>query len=348
MTEQEKWNAVVARDAYADGIFVFAVRSTRIYCNPSCPSKRPGKSQVVFFASGREAETFGFRPCLRCKPNEGGRSAQIIMINRVRTYIENNLDRKLTLSILSAQAGISRYHFQRTFKRLVGVSPRKNIQALRLAKMKGSLLNGETVTRAIYKAGFSSRSRFYEHGSHKFGMTPGTLRRGGAGMRITYAIVDSPLGRLLVGGTKFGICAVCIGDSEANLERALAEDYPSAERQRDDGAHSDWVALIRSYLGGKEFKLEVPVDSQGTRFQSRVWSAIKWIPYGMTTTYSESARAIGDAKAVRAVARACATNPVALIVPCHRVIGQDGKLHGYRWGEERKQHLLVLEQHVRS
>jgi AraC family transcriptional regulator of adaptative response/methylated-DNA-[protein]-cysteine methyltransferase len=266
------------------------------------------------------------------------------MIDRLRAYISNNLDKKLTLSILSAQVGISQYHLQRTFKRIVGVSPRQYIGALRLAKMKRSLLKGETVTRAIYSAGFSSRSRFYENGTYKFGMSPGVLRRGGVGMRISYTIVSSSLGRLLVGGTEFGICAVCMGDSDETVKRALSEQYPSADLQRDDEALRESVSQIVKYVAGEEANLNLPLDIQATAFQWRVWAEIKSIPYGATRSYSKIANAIGQPQAARAVARACATNPVALIVPCHRVIGEDGKLHGYRWGKERKQQLLRLEQ----
>jgi AraC family transcriptional regulator of adaptative response/methylated-DNA-[protein]-cysteine methyltransferase len=270
------------------------------------------------------------------------------MIDRLRAYVEDNLDKKLTLSTLSAEVDVSPYHLQRTFKRLVGVSPRKYVEGLRLAKMKRSLLNGQTVTKAIYGAGFSSRSRFYENGSYKFGMSPGVLRRGGAGMRITYAIVDSPLGRLLVGGTEFGICAVCMGDSDKAVERALSEQYPSANLQRNDESMSESVPQIIRYLSGEGFNLNLPLDIQATTFQSRVWNKIRSIPYGATASYSQIAVAVGKPKAARAVARACATNPVALIVPCHRVVGEDRKLHGYRWGKERKQQLLRLEQSTDS
>jgi AraC family transcriptional regulator of adaptative response/methylated-DNA-[protein]-cysteine methyltransferase len=266
------------------------------------------------------------------------------MVDKLRDYIANNLDKKLTLSILSGQVGISPYHLQRTFKRIVGVSPRQYIGALRLAKMRHSLLRGETVSKAIYGAGFSSRSRFYENGSYKFGMSPGVLRRGGAGMRISYTIISSPLGRVLVGCTRFGICAVCMGDSDEKVRGALSEEYPSADLQRDDAALAEWVSQIAKYFAGEEPNLNLPVDIQATAFQWRVWGEIKSIPYGATRSYSKIARALGQPHATRAVARACATNPVALIVPCHRVIGEDGKLHGYRWGKERKQQLLQLEQ----
>ncbi|HXZ89715.1 MAG TPA: methylated-DNA--[protein]-cysteine S-methyltransferase, partial [Candidatus Dormibacteraeota bacterium] len=315
---------------------------------PSCPAKRAAMRQVLFFSTPAEAERSGFRPCRRCKPNENVKSPQVLMIDRLRIYIENNLDKKLPLSTLSAEAGVSPYHLQRTFKRIVGASPRKYIEALRLAKMKRSLLNGETVTKAIYTAGFSSRSRFYENGSYRFGMSPGVLRRGGLGMRIRYTIVNCSLGKLLVAGTEFGICAVCIGDSDSAVERALSEQYPSAIHQRSEESMREWVQQITKYLSGETYNLNLPLDIQATTFQSRVWREIKSIPYGATASYSKIALAIGNPKAARAVARACATNPVALIVPCHRMVGEDGKLHGYRWGKGRKQQLLRLEERTNT
>lgn len=344
LSDEDKWDAVHKRNRLCDGRFVFAVRSTGIYCNPSCPAKRPAMRQVLFFSSSAEAEASGFRPCRRCKPNESGRPPQVLIIDRLCAYVENNLDKKLTLSALSVEVGVSPYHLQRTFKRIVGVSPRRYIETLRLAKMKRSLLKGETVTKAIYAAGFSSKSRFYENGPYRLGMSPGALRRGGAGMRIRYTIVVCPLGRLLVAATEFGVCAVCMADSDRTVETALSEQYPSANLQRDDESMHEWVAEILTYLSGEKYKLKIPLDIQATTFQSRVWDQIKSIPYGATASYSEIAIAVGKPKAARAVARACATNPVALIVPCHRVIGEDGKLHGYRWGKDRKQQLLQLEQ----
>jgi len=344
LTDAEKWDALRNRNWRYDGSFVFAVRSTGVYCNPSCPAKRSTMREVVFFSSSAEAESSGFRPCRRCKPNENGASPQLLMISRLCRYVENNVEKKLTLSTLSAQVGLSPYHLQRTFKRIVGVSPRKYIETLRLARMKRSLLKGETVTKAIYHAGFSSKSRFYENGSYRFGMSPGSLRRGGAGMRVRYTIVECSLGRLLVAGTEFGICAVCMGDSDPIVERALSEQYPSAKLHRNDESMRQWVAEISKYLSGGKLKLNLPLDLQATTFQSDVWDQIKSIPYGATSSYSEIAIALGKPNAARAVARACATNPVALIVPCHRVIGEDGNLHDYRWGKDRKRELLRLEQ----
>ncbi|HXX72723.1 MAG TPA: bifunctional DNA-binding transcriptional regulator/O6-methylguanine-DNA methyltransferase Ada [Candidatus Acidoferrales bacterium] len=345
LTETEKRNAIRKRDRLYDGRFIFAVRSTGIYCNPSCPAKRASSSQVLFFPSSAEAERSGFRPCQRCKPNENSKPPQTFIVERLCDYIQKNLDKKLNLLTLSAEVGLSQYYLQRIFKRIVGVTPRQYIETLRLVRMKRSLMKGETVTKAIYSAGFSSKSRFYEKGSYRFGMSPGVLRRGGAGMRIRYTIASCPLGRLLVAGTEFGICAVCMADSEGTVERALSEQYPSAILQRNDESMREWVAEIQDYLSGDNVGLNLPIDTPtATAFQAKVWNQIGAIPYGRTASYTNIAVALGKPKAARAVARACATNPVALLIPCHRVIGEDGELHGYRWGNERKQRLLRLEQ----
>ncbi len=343
-TEDKRWRAVLARNGNFDGTFVFAVRSTGIYCKPSCAARRPNRAQVVFFSGPDAAELSGFRPCRRCRPRDLGSSPRAVLIARVCKHIEANLDTKLSLSTLSAEAGISPYHFQRIFKQVVGISPRQYVEARRLSKMKRSLRNGQTVEKALYGAGFSSRSRLYEKVPNQIGVNPGTLRRGGVGLSIEYTIVDCPLGRLLVGATARGICAVCMGDSDAAVEAALTEDYPSADIRRNDKRMRRWVNTLTNYLGGQEFDLNLPVDVRATAFQWRVWSEIKSVPYGNTTTYSKIANALGEPNAARAVARACATNPVSLVIPCHRVVGEDGGPHGYRWGKKRKQALLLLEQ----
>lgn len=347
LSDDEKWRTVLSRDYYFDGTFVFGVRSTGIYCKPSCPARRAGREQVVFFSGPDEAEQSGFRPCRRCRPQDVGPSPRAELIGRVCNYIESNLDRKLTLSSLSAHAGISPYHLQRVFKRFVGISPRQYVEARRVAKMKRSLRNGETVTKSLYRAGFSSRSRLYGKVPNRFGMSPGTFRRGGLGLRIEYTIMDCPLGRLLVGATGRGICAVCMGDSDAAVEAALFEDYPSAEIYRSDEGMRRWVTAFTNYFAGQHFNPDLPIDVQATAFQWRVWKEIQSVPYGGVTTYGKIASAMGAPHAARAVARACATNPVSLVVPCHRVIGEDGGLRGYRWGEKRKKALLLLEQTAR-
>src|SRR2546425_1576954 len=346
LSDDEKWKAVLSRNDSFDGAFVFAVRSTRIYCRPSCPARRPTKEHVIFFPGSIEAEQSGFRPCHRCQPRDMGPSPRDKLVDHICKYIEANLQGKLTLATLSRQVGVSPYHFQRTFKRFLGVSPRQYVEARRLARMKRFLRNGETVNNSLYNAGFSSRSRVYENVRGRFGVNPGDFRRGGEGLQIRYSIIDSPLGRLLVAATERGVCGVYIGDSDAFVERSLAEDYPSATFYRSDEGMKEWTGAFAKYFDGEHLALNLPVDVKATAFQSRVWKIIQSIPFGKTTTYGQIARELGEPEASRAVARACATNPVALVIPCHRVIGKDGNLRGYRWGKRRKQTLLRLEQTV--
>jgi len=343
LPHDEKWRAVLSRDDRFDGAFVFAVRSTGIYCRPSCPARRPSKQQVLFFPGPIEAEQCGFRPCHRCQPREAGPSPKAKFVDLACRYIEANLQGKLSLAILSRQVGLSPYHFQRTFKKVLGISPREYIKARRLARMKRFLRNGETVNDSLYNAGFSSRSRVYENVQEGFGVNPGELRRGGESLRIQYSIIDSPLGRLLVAGTERGVCGVCIGDSDRFVENSLAEDYPYAILSRSDEAMEEWTEAFAKYFDGEHLALNLPLDVKATAFQLRVWKAIQSIPFGKTTTYGKIARELGEPEASRAVARACATNPVALVIPCHRVIGKDGSLRGYRWGIRRKHALLKLE-----
>jgi len=339
-TDSQMWAAALARDSRCDGSFVFAVRSTGIYCKPSCPAKRPSRDRVVFFPAPAEAEESGFRPCHRCHPRENGSYRAVV--DQVCKYIEANLDHKLTLSNLSAHAGLSPYHLQRTFKQAVGLSPREYIQTRRLAKMKLLLKNGHTVTKALYGAGFSSRSRFYGS-SNQFGMSAGAFRRGGEGLRVRYSIATCPLGRLLVAATSRGLCAVFMGDSDTIVESALSKEYPHAALHRTNSGLQKWITPIINYFDGREVSLNLPLDIQASTFQRRVWKEIQSIPYGSTSTYSEIASELGQPSAARAVAKACATNPVSLVIPCHRVVGKNGDLRGYRWGEKRKQDLLTLE-----
>lgn len=346
-TDAEKWKAVVERDETKDGLFVIAVRSTGIYCKPSCPSRHPNLGQVLFFSQPNEAEKAGFRACKRCHPQDARPSAGAELIERTCKYIEANLDEKLTLVKLSRQAGLSPFHFQRTFKRLLGISPRQYIEARRLGKVKRSLTNGETVTNSLYNAGFTSKSRLYEKTPLQLGVSPGIFRRGGEGLRIHYTIVDSSVGRVLLGATERGACAVCMGASDEAVEAALREDYFAADLRRDDEGMKKWAEALVNYFDGHEFPRNLPLDVQATAFQWRVWKEIRSIPYGQTETYSGIARSLGMPEAARAVARACATNPVALVIPCHRVIGKNGNLRGYAWGLKRKKTLLSLENKAR-
>ena len=340
MNDDQQWQLVLARDSRADGKFVTAVLSTKIYCRPSCPARHPLRKNVTFFPSPAEAERAGFRPCRRCRPNEP--DAQAEQIRRVCRYIETHLDDPLTLDELSRQANLSPFHLQRTFKKLVGVSPRKYAEAQRMKRLKLQLKNGDTVTASIYEAGYRSISRLYAN--NHLGMTPGDYRRGGSGMKIGYTIVNSPLGRMMVAATGRGVCFVGFGDTDAFLISELKKDYPTAEVQRDKTGFSKWVNAIVENLNGRRPHLDLPLDVQGTAFQRQVWEALQAIPYGSTRTYGEIAKSLGKPNAARAVGRACATNPVSIVIPCHRAVGSNGELTGYYWGVERKKRLLAKEQ----
>jgi AraC family transcriptional regulator, regulatory protein of adaptative response / methylated-DNA-[protein]-cysteine methyltransferase len=347
------WHAVQTRDRTADGTFVYAVRSTGIYCRPSCPSRKPRREQVVFFSIPQAAEQQGFRECKRCQPSKARLSdPRTEAVARVCREIEarirdgadiNGDDTPLTLAALSSPRGLSPHQLERAFRAVMGITPRQYADALRMHRLKSQLRKGDDVTTALYDAGFGSSSRLYERAPSQLGMTPATYRRGGAGMDIRYTIVDSPLGRLLVAATGRGISALYLGESDARLESALAKEYPRAALRRDRNGLEGWLGKILSHLRGREPHLDLPTDVQATAFQRRVWEELRRIPYGTTKTYTQVASAIGRPNAVRAVARACATNPVSVVVPCHRVVREDGKLAGYRWGLDRKRALLEHE-----
>ncbi len=339
--DSEKWGAVLARDARMDGVFMVGVRTTGIYCKPSCSSKHPFRENVQFFSGPDEAEKAGFRACKRCRPRE--QSSHSELITRITEFVNQNLDGKLTLENLSHEVGLSPFHLQRVFKKALGISPRQYVEAQRLERVKRSLSRGETVTDSVYDAGFTSTSRLYEKGSKMLGVHPGTFRRGGEGLSIQFTILDSPIGRLLLGATEKGICTVCIGASDEAVESVLREDYYAADLARNDEGMRSWRENFRSYFEGQRFPAGLPIDVTGTAFQWRVWRALQSIPYGSTASYSGIAEAIGEPKAARAVARACATNRVAVVIPCHRAVGRDGELHGYRWGMKRKRALLEQE-----
>ena len=341
MQSETQWRQVMERDARQDGRFVFAVRTTGIYCRPSCPSRRPRRDSVEFFPDPKQAERAGYRACLRCKPTEI--SSQARAVTRARQLLDE-AEGVMTLAELSKRVGVSPFHLQRLFKRATGLSPREYQSARRMQHVKHGLRKGDDVTTALYDAGFGSPSRLYEKASQQLGMTPGAYRRGGAGMTIQYAIVPSPLGRLLVAATSRGLCAVRFGESAAELERELREEFSSAEVHRDDAALRPYLQPLLASLRGENVTMDLPLDVRATAFQKKVWDALREIPAGETRSYSEVARTIGDPKAVRAVATACASNPVAIAVPCHRVVRSDGDLAGYRWGIERKKKLLEQEQ----
>ncbi len=335
--------AVASHDARMDGAFVYAVRSTGIYCRPSCPSRRPHTKHMVFFREPEAAERAGFRPCLRCLPRLGASSPQEEIIRRVCKEIESNSDGVVSLRTLAGRTGLTASHVQRTFRRATGITPRQYADALRVARLKSELRKGKDVTTALHEVSYGSASRLYERSDAHLGMTPATYRRGGQGMEISYTVVPCSLGRVLVAATERGISAVYLGDRDSALVAALRREYPRAEIRNGSGEHSNWVHAIVQYLAGTNPRLNLPTDVVATAFQRRVWEALQAIPPGKTRTYSEVARSIGRPSAIRAVARACATNPTSLVVPCHRVVRSDGSLGGYRWGLERKQSLLDHE-----
>ena len=342
--ETLRWQAVLARDARADGTFVFAVRSTGIYCRPSCPARRPRRAQVAFFPRPEAAEEAGFRACRRCRPHEAaGADPGITLVQQACRYIEEHLDGPLSLRAISTRFDLGPHALQRVFMRILRITPRQYVDACRMDRVKARLRAREAVASALYAAGYGSSSRLYERAPARLGMTPATYRRGGRHMRIGYTIAGSPLGRLLVAATERGVCAVSLGDSDARLETALRAEYPEAEIHRDERGLGTWVGALTSYLEGVRPHLALPLDIQATAFQHRVWETLQAIPYGETRSYAEIARAIGRPTGARAVARACATNPVSLVIPCHRVVRGDGGLGGYRWGLERKRALLDRE-----
>lgn len=338
------WRAVERRDASYDGRFVYAVSSTKIYCRPSCASRRPTRSRVEFYSAPGDAEQAGYRACKRCRPGSGDASRIERAVADATAFISAHAAEPITLQRLARRVRVSPFHLQRAFKRVMGVTPREYRDAERRKLLASRLRSGDTVSRATYEAGFGSSSRVYESAARAMGMSPATIRKGGAGQRIQFGIVTSPLGRLLVAYTERGVCSVAIGDDDAALERDLRAAFPRAEIRSAGGAINEWIAAIVASLHGNGSAASVPTDVRGTAFQLRVWNALQRIPRGTTLSYSQVAERIGQPTAVRAVARACATNPVALVVPCHRVIREDGDLGGYRWGLDRKEALLASEQ----
>lgn len=338
----ERWKAVLTRDRRADGGFVYGVTSTGVFCRPSCPSRRPLRANVRFFDSPGEAERGGFRACRRCRPLESADEPWIAKVARACRRIANT-DQRLPLATLAGQAGSSPYHFLRNFQRIVGVSPREFADARRFDGVKRRLREQGDVTTAIVDAGYGSSSRFYERAVPRLAMTPVTYRDGGRGQTIRYAVAASPIGRVLVGATERGICRVALGDSDKTLLEALRAEFPRADVvHAQDGLHA-WVTQVVGRLAGRVPSVELPLDIRGTAFQWQVWTALMAIPEGETRTYGDVARALGRPSAARAVARACSSNPAALVIPCHRVVPAAGGVGGYRWGVERKKRILARE-----
>jgi AraC family transcriptional regulator of adaptative response/methylated-DNA-[protein]-cysteine methyltransferase len=342
--EDQWWDAVMTRDASRDGQFFFAVSSTGVYCRPSCPAKRPRRENVRFFVRPEDAERAGFRACLRCKPKSAAGSPQAGLVKSICRFIEQHLDEPITLARLGDEFGQSPFHLQRTFKKALGISPKAYADSCRMGLLKRNLRAGHNVTRALYDAGYGSSSRLYERTASQLGMTPDKYRRGAIAATIRYTCVASPLGRLLVAATDKGICSIQFGGSDDELAEGLKREFPFAARKRHDESMRPWSSALLSQLRGQTLNQALPLDIQATAFQRRVWSYLQSLPLGATRSYREVAKAIGRPSAARAVARACATNPVAVAVPCHRVVREDGGLGGYRWGLERKQALLEMEQ----
>ena len=349
---QRLWSAVLSRDASFDGRFVYAVCSTGIYCRPTCPSRRPRQSQALFFAEPEEAQSAGYRPCRRCCPDRPGENAELV--RRASKYIDEYIETHDSLPLLaevSESVGVADSRLRSVFRQETGLTPAQYARAQRLGSFKALLRDGESVASATFDAGYGSSSRIYENASEQLGMTPASYRKGGAGAVIRYIIADSALGVLLVAGTASGVCAVKLGDDPKVLVAELRDEFPAAEILRvepndhapESTALQGWVSAILEYLDGRRVDIDLPLDVVATLFQWRVWRQLQAIPAGDTRTYQQLAEELQQPAASRAVGRACATNPVAPIVPCHRAVRKDGGLAGYRWGLHRKEALLEME-----
>lgn len=342
-----RWRAVVDRDPAADGVFVCAVRTTGIYCRPTCPARRPLRQNVRFHATCRDAERAGFRPCKRCRPNEASPSERRAAAVARACRLIDQAEELPRLSELARAVGMSRYHFHRVFKAQTGLTPRSYAAARRAGRVRDELTRRKTVTEAIYGAGFRSSGRFYESSGETLGMTPTAFRAGGQGTSIRFAIGESWLGPILVAASEKGVCAILLGDDPDELARDLQDRFPDAQLVGGDADFERLVAQVVGFLQSPSVGLDLPLDIRGTAFQRRVWDALRQIPSGSTATYSEIAERIGQPRSVRAVAQACAANALAVAIPCHRVVRTDGSLSGYRWGVERKAKLLDHEHGTR-
>jgi AraC family transcriptional regulator of adaptative response/methylated-DNA-[protein]-cysteine methyltransferase len=341
--DEERWQAVKRRDAAFDGKFVFAVSTTGVFCRPSCTSRPAKRENVSFFPTLTEAEKAGYRACKRCRPERfGAPDPQVEAVKRACARIDE-AEEAPKLAALAASAGLSPYHFHRVFKAITGVTPKAYAAETRARRAADKLRTAGTVTEAIYDAGFNSSSRFYESTAARLGMTPGALRRGGAGASIRFAVGQASLGAVLVAATDKGVCAILLGDDPETLVRDLQDRFPRAELKGGDVDFERMVAEVVGLVEAPGQRLDLPLDIRGTAFQQKVWAALRAIPAGKTASYTEIARAIGQPKAVRAVAQACAANALAIAIPCHRVVRADGDLSGYRWGVERKRKLIDRE-----
>ncbi|MHB8214983.1 MAG: bifunctional DNA-binding transcriptional regulator/O6-methylguanine-DNA methyltransferase Ada [Candidatus Sulfotelmatobacter sp.] len=344
LDDDQRWDAVVARDGRHNGEFVFAVATTGVYCRPSCPARRPRRENVTFYSRPEQAEKAGFRACLRCGPRSASGNPQADLAKEICRYIEQHLDEPITLARLGEEFLHSPFHLQRRFKAALGITPREYADSCRMRLLKRNLQAGDNVTRAMYDAGYGSSSRLYEKTTSQLGMTPDKYRRGAIAASIRYACADSPLGRMLIAATDKGVCSIQFASSDGELIEGLKREFPFAVRKPDEGGLKAWVVVLLSKMTGQELTAALPLDIRATAFQRRVWTYLQSIPFGATQSYSQVAKGIGQPSASRAVARACATNPVAVAIPCHRVVREDGSISGYRWGVERKKALLEMEQ----
>ena len=343
ITDDWRYDAVQTRNRAFDGIFYFGVRTTGIFCRPSCSSRTPRPENVSYFATPNDAKAAGFRACLRCKPSSDYRVDKNAKIVAHALDLLKSVDSEIaTIDELSSNLNISASQLQRIFKAVLGLTPKEVMDMMRIENFKENV-KASDVTTSLYDSGFGSSRSLYEKAAQHMGMTPAVYKKGGKGMKINYTIVDSPLGKLMVAATERGICAVSFGDDEQTLRNELSAEFFASEIEDDGAGLKDAVNAILKSLDGEKTILTLPLDLRASAFQMRVWSELRKIPYGETRSYKEIAEAVGNPNAVRAVARACATNPVALVNPCHRVIGSNGKLSGYRWGIERKAQLLKKE-----
>ncbi|MFC5429233.1 bifunctional DNA-binding transcriptional regulator/O6-methylguanine-DNA methyltransferase Ada [Paraburkholderia denitrificans] len=340
-TDAERWEALAARDSHADGAFFYGVRTTGVFCRPSCASRLPRRDNVAFFDTADAARSAGFRECKRCRP--GGLPRELEIVQRARAVLDADPQARLTLADLSDAVHLSPFHLQRLFKRVLGVSPRQYQAARRGAVLRDALGQGANVTRASADAGFGSTSRLYQSVPAELGMAPSAYRRKGAGLTIRYASAPTPLGLVLVAATDKGICQIAFGDDAPALAAALHAGFSNADCVEDRAAVAPFIAQIDAYLHGRRERFDLPLDLAPTAFQQRVWDALQRIPYGETRSYTQIAETLGAPRAVRAVASACASNPVALAIPCHRVVQKSGSLAGYRWGLARKAALIDAE-----
>lgn len=339
----ERWEAVIGRDATADGQFVYAVQSTGVYCRPTCPSRKPGRKMVSFYDRPADAEQVGFRPCLRCSPTGTDATGQEMRIRAACEFMDQHFDEEIRLADIAAKAGLSPFYFHRVFRSVMGITPRQYLASRRIGRFKSSVREGNSVTHAIYESGYGSSSRLYENAATELGMSPASYKKGGKGTKIKFATTSSTLGRVIVAATDKGVCKVAFGDSDDELERDLRNEFTDADLLRSDSSFRALFKALKGCLEGRGGGQDLPLDIGGTAFQRKVWEALRKIPAGETRSYGEVAQAIGQPTAVRAVAAACASNSVAILIPCHRVIQKDGGTAGYRWGVERKETLLENE-----